>query len=126
ASNGFAARFQVRNGDVRRLPDLGAFDLVATNPPYRPLGTAVLPTDEERSIANHEVALTLAAWLDAASALLAPAGRRGVVFPADRLGELQAGLAARQLVATRLRLVIPQAGSPPRRVLLEARREGAL
>jgi tRNA1(Val) A37 N6-methylase TrmN6 len=126
ASNGFGARFELQLADVRALPPLGRFDLVATNPPYRPLGTGVLPPDRERSIANHEVALTLAGWLDAAASLLAPAGRLAVVFPADRLPELHTGLAARGLCATRQRLVLPHAGQPPSRVLLEARRTGEL
>jgi tRNA1Val (adenine37-N6)-methyltransferase len=126
ARNGFSGRFQVRLGDVRALEERGTFDLVATNPPYRPLGTGVLPPDPERSIANHEVALTLAAWLDAATALLAPGGRLAVVFPADRLIGLHEGLAARGLCATRQRLVIPRAGAAPGRVLLEAGRGGTL
>ena len=126
ARNGFGDRFTVRLGDVRAMNDLGAFDLVVINPPYRPLGTAVLPLDSEKSIANHEVALTLDAWLDAAAALMAPGGRLCVVFPANRLDELRAGVAARGLAATRQRLVIPQEGEPPGRVLLEARHAGTL
>jgi tRNA1Val (adenine37-N6)-methyltransferase len=120
--NGFDPRFQVRAGDVRAMKDLGCFDLVVVNPPYRPLGTGLLPPDEERSVANHEVSLNLAEWLDAASALLAPTGRVGVVFPAGRLDELRAGLETRTLGATRVRLVVPQPGDPARRVLVEARR----
>lgn len=122
AKNGFEARFHVETGDVRALAGrLGKFDLVATNPPYRPVGTGVLPPDAERSLANHEVSLALREWLDAAVKLTAPQGRLGVVFPADRLPELRAGLEGRGLGTIRLRLVIPQAGEPARRVLVEAR-----
>jgi tRNA1Val (adenine37-N6)-methyltransferase len=126
ARNGFESRFDLRVADVRTVSELGRFDLVVTNPPYRPLGTGNLPPDRERSIANHEVSLTLAAWLDAAAGLMAPSGRVAVVFPADRLDELHAELQARDLVATRQRLVVPQLGERPGRVLLEARREGSL
>jgi tRNA1Val (adenine37-N6)-methyltransferase len=125
AHNGFESRLEVRGGDVRRMA-LGRFDLVATNPPYRPLGTGVLSPDSERSIANHEVALTLAGWLDVATAALAPSGRLCVVFPAERLAELRAGLQLRDLPITRQRLVHPQAGLAPSRVLIEARRTGDL
>jgi tRNA1Val (adenine37-N6)-methyltransferase len=126
ARNGLGDRFRLHLGDVRALPELGRFDLVVTNPPYRPLGSGVLPPDEERSIANHEVTLTMAGWLDAAAALLAPAGRLAAILPAGRQAELQAGLAIRGLVATRARLVIPQAGEAASRVLVEARRAGTL
>jgi tRNA1Val (adenine37-N6)-methyltransferase len=126
AGNGFDQRLEVRCGDVRALGELGRFDLVATNPPYRPLGTGVLPPDRERSIANHEVALTLSAWLDVAVAVLQPAGRLCVIFPADRLEELRAGLQLRGLTVTRQRLVHPQEGVAASRVLVEAARNGAL
>jgi tRNA1(Val) A37 N6-methylase TrmN6 len=120
--NDFGGRFRVETGDVRALArTLGTFDLVAANPPYRPVGTGVLPPDAERSLANHEVSLALREWLDAAVKLMAPDGRLGVVFPADRLPELRAGLEGRGLATIRLRLVIPQAGEPARRVLVEAR-----
>jgi tRNA1Val (adenine37-N6)-methyltransferase len=124
AHNGFDARFSVRQGDVRGLGDLGSFDLVATNPPFRALGSGVLPPDRERSIANHEVALSLADWLDAAVAVLAPAGRLCAIFPADRHEELAAGIQQRGLVVARQRFVHPQAGAAPSRVLVEARRTG--
>jgi len=126
ASNGFEARFEIRQGDVRAQSALGRFDLIATNPPYRPLGKGVLSPDSERSVANHEVSLTLDGWLDVAAAGLAPEGRLCVIFPAGRLAELRAGLKQRKLAATRLRLVAARAGETPGRVLVEARRGGAL
>jgi tRNA1Val (adenine37-N6)-methyltransferase len=124
AHNGFGERFTVRAGDVRGLADLGTFDLVATNPPFRPLGNGVLPTDRERSVAHHEVSLTLAGWLDVTAAVLAPAGRLCAIFPADRDPELVAGILQRGLVVTRRRFVHPQAGLAPGRVLVEAARTG--
>jgi tRNA1Val (adenine37-N6)-methyltransferase len=122
--NGFEGRFEIRCGDVKGTPGLQGFDLIATNPPYRPVGTGVLSPDSERSIANHEVSLTLDGWLDVAAAALAPQGRLAVIFPAERLEELHAGLAARGLTARRTRLVVARAGEAPGRVLLEAGRGG--
>jgi tRNA1Val (adenine37-N6)-methyltransferase len=84
-----------------------------------------LSPDRERSIAHHEVALTLDNWLDAGTAALAPGGRLCVIFPADRCDELVAGLEQRGLVAARKRFVHPQAGAAPGRVLVEARSGGA-
>jgi tRNA1(Val) A37 N6-methylase TrmN6 len=122
--NDFARRFAVLAADVRepgRVP-AAAFDLVVTNPPFRPLGTGVLPPQAERSLAHHEVTLTLADWLAVAAAALRPDGRLCAIYPAERLPELRAGLAERQLHAARIRMVEPHAGSPPNRVLVEARR----
>jgi len=125
ARNPFAGRVRIVQADVRsavgRPPfDRGGFDLVATNPPYRALGAGVASPDPERAQANHEVSLTLDEWLDVAATLRAPRGRLAVVYPVDRLAELEAGLRARALAPVRLRLCVPRADRPATRVLLEA------
>jgi tRNA1(Val) A37 N6-methylase TrmN6 len=94
AANGFGARFAVVAADVRQtgLVPAAAFDLVASNPPFRPLGKGVLPPHTERSLAHHEVALTLTEWLAVAQSALRPEGRLAAIFPADRLDEMRAAL----------------------------------
>jgi len=123
-ANGFGARFSVVAADVRqagRVPH-AAFDLVASNPPFRPLGQGVLPPQPERSLAHHEVALTLAEWLKVAEAALRPDGRLTAIFPADRLDEMRAALAASGLGMTRLRMVQAQSTARASRFCFEARR----
>ena len=121
--NGFGSRWAVTVGDVRKPAAIagGAFDLVATNPPFRPLGTGVLPPDTEKAVAHHEVALTLADWLVVAARALRPGGRLATIYPFDRWRELRAGLAERGLLVARFRLVLSRAGGTPGRVLVEAR-----
>jgi tRNA1Val (adenine37-N6)-methyltransferase len=122
-ANGFAQRFEVLKADARSpgLLPAGAFDLVATNPPFRPLGTGVLPPLSEKAMANHEVALTLTEWLDTATRALAAGGRLAAIFPFDRQQELCDGLRARGFFVHRSRAVVPEAGQPPKRILVEAR-----
>jgi tRNA1(Val) A37 N6-methylase TrmN6 len=123
--NGLGGRVEIVEGDIRRLAArIGAarFDLVATNPPFRPVEGGVSSPDEERAVAHHEVALTLEQWLDAAALAVRPGGRVGVVYAAPRLAELLAGLAARALQPVRLRCVHPRADRPAGRVLVEAQR----
>ncbi len=121
--NGFSSRFKVVAADIRQhgLPAAG-FDLVVTNPPFQPRGQGELPPDEERSIAHHEVALTLTGWLEAASRLVRPDGRVAAIFAAGRVGELLLALSAHGLTPVRLRPVYPRPGAPATRVLIEARR----
>jgi tRNA1(Val) A37 N6-methylase TrmN6 len=123
AANGFEGRFAVTPADARRasLP-AASFDLVATNPPFQPLGQGDLPPDRERSVAHHEVMLALADWLAVAARALRPEGRLGVVYVAARAHELLEGMLARGLSPTRLRPVYPRAGVAASRVLVEARR----
>jgi tRNA1Val (adenine37-N6)-methyltransferase len=122
-ANAYQDRFEVRAADVRQSGALGgAFDLVVINPPFRAIGTGVLPPDQERSIANHELTLRLDQWLDAAASMLAPAGRLAAIFPARRWPELAAGLTARGLAPVRLRPVASRPAAAPNRLLVEARR----
>jgi tRNA1Val (adenine37-N6)-methyltransferase len=122
-ANGYHGRFEVRVADVREVGPLGGgFDLVVTNPPFRALGTGVLPPDEERSIANHELTLRLDQWLDAAAGMLGAGGRLAAIFPAQRWPELAAGLTARGLAPARLRPVASRPEAAPHRLLVEARR----
>jgi tRNA1(Val) A37 N6-methylase TrmN6 len=81
----------------------------------------VLPPQAERSLAHHEVALTLAEWLEVAKAALRPEGRLAAIYPADRLEEMRAALAARGLAMSRLRMVQAQAGARASRFCFEAR-----
>jgi tRNA1(Val) A37 N6-methylase TrmN6 len=121
-ANGFGARFRLVKGDARRvrLPP-GGFDLVVSNPPFRPVGRGVLPPDPERATAHHEVSLTLRDWVTLAARVLRPDGRLAVIFPADRLPDLLGALEAARLPAARVRPVHPQADQPAGRVLVEAR-----
>jgi len=127
ARNGLGARLDVRLGDVRALaPGLGAarFDLVATNPPFRPLAGSQVSPDPARALSNHELSLTLGDWADVAARVVRPGGRVAAVFPAERALELGAALRARELAPARLRFVHPREGEPATRVLLEAVRGG--
>ena len=122
--NGFVDRFRVITADVRARGTVAgaAFDLVATNPPFRPIGTGVLSPLSEKALANHEVSLALGEWLEVAALALRDGGRLATIFPFDRLDELRDELAARGLRVTRFRSVVARSGDPPRRILLEASR----
>jgi tRNA1Val (adenine37-N6)-methyltransferase len=121
-ANGFADRFRVVTGDVRAAGAVIAqsFDLVATNPPFRPVGEGVLPPLSEKAMANHEVTLALSEWLEVASTALRKGGRLATIFPFDRWNELRGGLAGCGFFVTRSRAVVPRAGDVPNRILVEA------
>lgn len=122
--NGVLARWRVLGADVRQpgLLEPSSFDLVATNPPFRPVGTGVLPPRNERAIAHHEVNLTLSEWLDVAVAVLRPQGRLAAVFPHDRWDELRTAMLRRGLGIARFRPVVSRLPGGARRMLIEARR----
>jgi len=137
ARNGFSSRLQIVRADIReagssarqppRPPALlarASFDLVAINPPFRPVEGGVPSPNPERAQANHEVTLALDEWLTCAAELLRPGGRLAAIFPAERLVPLASGCQQRGLTVSRLRFVHARVGAPAARVLLEARLHG--
>jgi tRNA1Val (adenine37-N6)-methyltransferase len=122
--NCFADRFDVVTGDVRArdVVEAGAFDLVAINPPFRAVGTGVLPPLSEKALANYEVSLALAEWLDVAARAAGQGGRLAAIFPVGRWDELKDALAGCGFFVARLRQVAARVGEEPSRILVEARR----
>jgi tRNA1Val (adenine37-N6)-methyltransferase len=99
-----------------------AFDLVASNPPYRPLGEGSANPDAEEAIARHELRLTLGDVARQARRLLRPGGCAALIYPATRLGSLLATLEGVGLRPRRLRLCHPRPHEPARRALVEAQK----
>jgi tRNA1Val (adenine37-N6)-methyltransferase len=126
--NSLADRVQVLELDLAdaracRAALAGAsFDLVVSNPPFRPLGEGSANPDDEAAVARHELRLTLADLAREARRLLLPGGRAAIVYPAERLGALLSSLEREGLRPLRLRCVHPRLGEPATRVLVEARK----
>lgn len=126
--SGLEGRVTVRQADLREHRELtpaGAFDLVVTNPPYRATGNGQVAPNDERAAARHELAGGLEDFLAAAGWCLRHGGRFAIVYLAERLAELLAGMAAAGIAPKRLRLVHPRAGQPARMVMVEGRKGGA-
>lgn len=125
ALNRMEERIEIIEGDIREL--MGrlspqSFDVVLTNPPYRPPGSGRQAPVGERAAARHELAGGLADFLSSAAFLLNNGGRFYIVYLADRLAELLAGMRERRLEPKRVRCVHGRAGEGARMVLVEGRK----
>jgi tRNA1(Val) A37 N6-methylase TrmN6 len=115
--SGLASRVEVQAVDVRVAPvPRGGYDLIVANPPYF-ADAGELPSQRALALAHHEVSLTLEELVAAARRLAAPRGRLALVYPAERLQELLAALAAGRFRMRTLRLVHPRAGRKAARLL---------
>jgi len=84
-------RVEIVKGDMKGIKqrlETGSFDLVVCNPPYYPLGKGRTWPNLERTVARHEVAVTLADIIEASEYLLRAGGRVAVVYPANRYNEV--------------------------------------
>ena len=123
ALNGLTEKILVRQGDYREIERLYApesFDLVLSNPPYRPVAHGQVNARAGVARARHEFTATLAQTVRAARYALRFHGRLAMVHLPERLGEIFAELAANQLTVKRLQFVQARADREPNMLLLEA------
>lgn len=126
--NNLIEKITVREGDYRDPPALfacGEYDLVFSNPPYRPVTSGALSVGA-RAAARHEITATLADTVRAASYALKHGGRLAMVHLPERLGEIVLALHAEGLAVKRLRMVQPRADKAPNLMLIEAVKGTAL
>ena len=125
--NRFESIITILLRDLRKLPELfppASFDLVLSNPPFRPLGSGNLSANREKAIARHELRVTLAELLQVARRLLKPSGRICLVYPFERWSHLLAEIKPAGLTVMRTQLAYDRKGGKPRLGLVEARSKG--
>lgn len=121
--NGFGSVIRIHSLDLRDFTwaaSHGPVDLVLSNPPYRQNASGRLNPDEEKAVARHELAITLAELLMTASRLLRKGGEFWIVYPTERLADLVCGLRGVGLEPKQLRLVHSHAASEAQRLVLGA------
>ncbi|SEM72923.1 tRNA1Val (adenine37-N6)-methyltransferase [Syntrophus gentianae] len=127
ALNGLEDRVKFRVGDVRqirRLFEAESFDAVVCNPPYRKVNSGRINPLGEKALARHEIRGTLRDFLEAASYVLKPGGRLFVIYPAQRLVSLIAGMREAVLEPKRCRGVHSRSDTPGTFVLAEGVKGG--
>jgi FkbM family methyltransferase len=101
-----------------------SYDLVVSNPPFRKMKSGRLNTGEEKSIARHEMKLSLDELMRSASYLLRARGRFSMIYQPNRLSELIAALKKQTMEPKRLRFVHSNVSSEAKMVLLDAVKGG--
>jgi len=125
--NGLAGRARFESLDLRqvrgRLP-AQSFELVVSNPPYRPAAAGRLSPEPSAALARHEVACDLRDVAGAAAYLLGTGGEFCVVYPASRLANALAACRGARLEPKLLWPVHPRRGELATLVLLRCARGG--
>ncbi len=128
ALNGYAERLTPLCTDVRTLTPAmlgGEVDIVTANPPYMPLRSGARNDTDEKYIARHETAGTVADFCAAAARILKYGGRFFCVFRPERLCDLTVALRAVHLEPKRLTAVQATHAAPPSLILVEAQKGAA-
>jgi len=127
--NGLGDVITILRADLKNLPSRyppGFFDFVLTNPPFRKLATGKINPQEQKSIARHEIAISLQEVLTVAHFLLKTQGRFFVIYPAVRLVDLLYEMRACDLEPKTLQTVHSRINTPAKMVLVEGVRGGGI
>ena len=112
--NALTGRVSVLGEDVinlRRSFPTSTFDLVVSNPPFRPKGSGRISPRAGRDAARHETTATLADFLAAAKYLVNPSGKICFIQLPSRLPEFMSLAVQMKLSVLRLRMIHGNAGS---------------
>lgn len=124
--NGLEDRVSVHALPVERADEVvrpGSLGSIVCNPPYGVPGTTLRNPSDALSLARHQGAEGLSAWLAMAWRLLRGKGRLAVVYPAPRMLDMMTAMEHAHLTPKRFRLVYPSADKPANLVLIEAMKD---
>jgi tRNA1(Val) A37 N6-methylase TrmN6 len=125
--NGYQSRIEIVEGDFLRLTpdDIGPpVDMVISNPPYRRLHSGRLNPHSQRAVARHEIAVSLDGLIKSLRRFLATGGHGWLIYPAERLAELIAGMQTHHLEPKYLRMIHSKADAEAKQCLLKVVKAG--
>lgn len=120
--NGLSERITIFEGDLKDqefINELGIYDVVTVNPPYKKELSGIKNLDESISIARHEVLVNLDQVVRSASKVLKDNGRLCMVHRPQRLIEIIDTFRKFKIEPKRIRMVSPKDGKEPNIVLIE-------
>lgn len=121
--NGISDRMRIINADLRKIKGIlpaGEWDLVVSNPPYRPVGGGLISPNDRVAMARHEVTANLEDVIAAARYLVKYRGRFAMVHLPERMAEILKAMSDAGLEPKRLQLVYPFVNKKPVMLLVEA------
>lgn len=109
--------------DLKGKMDLGTFDLVTCNPPYKTAGTGILSAETAHQIARHEVLCSIDDVCAAAASLLKTGGRLCICQRPERLCDIITAMRAHRIEPKRLQFVAKNSQSNPWLLLIEGKKD---
>lgn len=104
--------------------ELGRFDVVTVNPPYKLNNAGILNPNDKLAIARHEILCNLEDVIVSARRLLADNGRMFIVHRPERLADIFGLMRKYNIEPKRVKMIHPSAKKAPNIVLVEGQRDG--
>jgi len=125
--NNLQEKIEIVEGDIKNGTEVfkpSSFDVITVNPPYMNSGGGLTNNYDPKTIARHEVLVTLGDIALQASKLLKFGGRLYMVHRPQRLVDIMCTLRENKLEPKKIRFVQPYVDKAPTMVLIEATRSG--
>lgn len=110
--------------DKKLVNELGRFDVVTVNPPYKLNNAGILNPNDKLAIARHEILCNLEDVIVSARRLLADNGRMFIVHRPERLADIFGLMRKYNIEPKRVKMIHPNAKKAPNIVLVEGQRDG--
>ncbi|MDU2673233.1 MAG: tRNA1(Val) (adenine(37)-N6)-methyltransferase [Clostridium sp.] len=110
--------------DKKLVSELGRFDVITVNPPYKLNNAGILNPNDKLAIARHEILCNLEDVIVSARRLLADNGRMFIVHRPERLADIFGLMRKYNIEPKRVKMIHPSAKKAPNIVLVEGQRDG--
>lgn len=104
--------------------ELGRFDVLTVNPPYKLNNAGIVNPNDKLAIARHEILCNLEDVIAAAKRLLNDNGRMFIVHRPERLADIFGLMRKYNIEPKRVKMVHPSSKKAPNIVLVEGQRDG--
>lgn len=121
--NNLQDRFQIICENIKNLKnkyEIGSFDAIITNPPYKKQGTGKINENDIKLISRHEITANLEDFISTASYLLKDKANIYMVHKPERLVDILVTLKKYKLEPKKLRFVYPNINKEPNLILIKA------
>lgn len=116
-------KFEIINSNIKELEDkveMGTFDAVVTNPPYKKQKTGLQNEKEKKMISRHEITADLEDFIQISQKLLKDKKDLYMIHRPDRLVDIIELLRKYKLEPKKIRFVHPKENKEPNLVLIKA------
>lgn len=121
--NKLEEKFTLMNINIKELEkrqEIGKFDAIVTNPPYKKENTGIQNKNEKKLISRHEISANLEDFIKVSSQLLKDKKDLYMVHRPDRLVDIIELLRKYKLEPKKLKLVYPKPEREPNLLLIKA------
>jgi len=125
--NGLSEKIKFHCGDLRQAEMIYGkrqFNLITCNPPYMPVGTAIMNDADTKIISRHEIMCNLEDVIKASSMLLVQKGHLLLVHKPARLTDIICLMRKYEIEPKRIRLVHKKTDSEPSLILVDGAYKG--